>query len=106
MRTIRILQQMMVTTDRIREGGVLAALWLGVLVGAFVLAGGLFGFEFAGPQRSPYAEFLQPTAPHIYPAEPCILAPCDASEIHGEWGCCEMPEQDMESWVVAPDVER
>ena len=88
---------MVTTIDNIRKGDVLVALWLGMLVGAFVLAGSLFGFEFAGPQRSPYAEFLQPTAPHAYPDEPCIPAPCDASEIHGEWGCCRMTEEEMES---------
>ena len=102
MKIIRDLRRLMGTIrHHLPQGGLLPALWVGALVGAFVVADGLFGFEFAGPYRSPYEPPPRPSASRVYPDEPCIPAPCDASEIPGEWGCCQGTE---EWYLAAPDT--
>ena len=82
-------------------GSVLAALWLGVLVGAFMVADGLFGFEFAGPYRSPYEPHPRPTEPQVYPDDPCVPVWC--SDAHREV-CCEGTEEDTGGFYIAPDI--
>jgi len=85
-----------------REGGVLAALGGGALVGAFAVAGWLFGFELAGPQRSQYEHLYQQPAPPLHPDEPCIPVPCDPILYGPIEVCCELTEEDLEAYI-APD---
>lgn len=88
-----------------REGGVLAALCVGALVGAFTVAGWLFGFKLAGPQRSQYEYLYQQPAPPLHPDEPCIPVPCDPFA-HGPIEvCCQLTEEDLEAEVyIGPAI--
>ena len=63
-------------------------MWLGAVVGAVLVGGGLFGFEFAGPYRSPWP----PPAPRVHADDPCVPV----------W-CSDAPRA---GWCVEPETER